>query len=192
MSTHLDAPSLVFGTPKPSGTYSPIEDPSLQPSDAVDLFNKFVSGFFEPFQDLSSVSTAALIQRKSLANVSANPKYTPVSSRMTEGVLDGVTYPAVMMCNPMPFSDQVTLEVHRPNCHRAFFNTKGHWKHVDVLVLWADMSFLHCPWGAKYLQGLLDRPFQEGEQRRRVRIAKIEYANHFVSAYGINYWPWYD
>lgn len=101
---------------------------------------------------------------------------------MTREEIETTAYPSIISRNPTPYTRTAILGVYRPNAHRAMFDTKGAWPKVKVLLLWADMSILYCPWGAKVLSDALAEPAVEGMQRRDVEIMRLEEANHFVSA----------
>lgn len=159
--------------------YTPYEDPTLAPAEVGQRFVPWVSGFFEPVHGLASVTPGLLRERKNMKDVSADRKYLPTSERMTLEELLSVASPAVLpRVAPILALKQ---EVYQQNLRRALLDTKGLWPNVKVVMLWADMTCMYAPWGARYLSDMLATPVVEGEQRRDVQIVKLPGASHFVS-----------
>ena len=141
----------------------------------------WATGYLEPFSDLSAITAEALEHRKHRTSVSSTTTFTPTVSRMTPEELNAVIYPAAMACNPTPFDLPTGSAVYRPNLERAVFDTKGEWQSVEIIMLWADMSDVYCVWSARSMSDLLQEPVPEGQHRRKVRLVKLERANHVVS-----------
>lgn len=138
----------------------------------------WVSSYWTQFPDLSAVNESSLSTHKNMADISDDPKYAPSTSRMSEEEVDTVAYPGVAARIGTP--RHINIDTYKPLCHRALFDTKGAWKSVDAILLWADMSNIFCPWTAKGISDMLEQPVEAGEQRRHVRIVRMPQANHLV------------
>lgn len=166
--------------PIPPTTYSPLEDPNIPLSQKAHHFIPWVAGYYERTVDLSAITVPALEQLKNMTDISRDPKYLATTARMGDEDRAAVTWPSGAVRCPTPLFDSGMRASYRRNLHRAVFDTKGTWAHVKVLMLWADRSVVYCLWAAKQLSDRLNEPAEE-EQRRNVRIVKLEDANHFVS-----------
>lgn len=171
----------MIGEARPSpDAYSPIEDPAVPLAEFADRFMTWISSYFQPFTDLHAITPSALEQRKDMIETSSNPAHTPTTSRMPSADLHAATYPAVFARNPTPMPNALILQIYGQNYRQALFDTKGTWSNVSVLVLWGDMSPMYFPWAVKVMGQDLAVPTRAGEQRRSVRLQKMENATHFV------------
>ena len=171
----------MIGEARPSPeAYSPVEDPNVPPSEVAERFMAWISSYFEPLDTLQDITPTALAQREDVFALTADAKFSCTTSRMTNEELQAATYPAIFACNPTPPPTAAILQVYRDNYRRAILDTKGAWPNVDVTVLWGEMSPFYFLWAAKVMSQHLKEPVRIGEQRRNMRIVKMEKANHFV------------
>ncbi|KAI0092162.1 hypothetical protein BDY19DRAFT_990898 [Irpex rosettiformis] len=168
-----DLPSMCYGIPEPAKLYHPFRDTSLSHEETFEQMLFFVFTYFEPFEDLASVTPSSIEARKTLAEVSPEAKITKTTFSL--GELEGLTNRQV--------SDRIGLGlvewvVYAENVRRALLDTKGIWKNVKVVLGWGSMSFWSTAWGAKSVAELLEMPVPEGIQRRDVQIVRLDGANH--------------
>ncbi|KAI0700597.1 hypothetical protein BC835DRAFT_397203 [Cytidiella melzeri] len=171
----FDCPSMCYGIPEPTKTFHPFRDPTLTNEQKEARMYNFIVTYYDPFEDLASVTPTSIEQRKTLASVS--PTSRPTVTEFSPQEAAEVSSPEVARHIG---HDLLEWQVYAENVRRALLDTQGAWKNVKVVVAWADMSVWSVAWGAKCLQEILDSPADEEVQRRDVRVSCMKGANHFA------------
>ena len=105
---------------------------------------------------------------------------TPTVKRITPAEYLEVADPGVVLRSYASMR-HVKPEVFNSNMRGALFDTGGVWPNVEALSIWCNQSTSDCVWAAKVILDL-SREKDPGKIPRKLRFAKLEGANHFVSA----------
>ncbi|KAJ3553767.1 hypothetical protein NM688_g3442 [Phlebia brevispora] len=174
-----DTPYVVVGAVPPEGIYHPLSDRAVPLERRPHHFMTWVSTYYEPVDDISSMDLSVLAKRRAMHDISNAHETKPLIDRMSVEDIEDTTDPAAFYRSGMHFRN-IPREIYWSNVQRALFDTKGSFAHVDTLVLWCDMSPTISLWAAKSLHERLVSAQGEDKKARKVKLLKLEHANHFV------------
>lgn len=187
----------VLGFPPCPGLFSPIEDPSIPPSEGLAMFPEWVSGFYS--HALSPSFPASSIENsKSALKVNSLADPPPTVCTLSHQDIDATVCagPAVPAgSDGILFEAGQRLGLFEEMRKRAFSmgvgstgidarqKVKKWWKNVEIRVIWCDRSPYSMPWGIRALYNYLEDAKTTGRARDgEVNIVRMKGANHFVSS----------
>ncbi|EIM81546.1 alpha/beta-hydrolase [Stereum hirsutum FP-91666 SS1] len=195
----LDPHYHILGFPRCPGLFSPIEDPSLSPSEGLAKFPEWVSGFYShtlsPSFPISAVESSTW---NAISLAKPPPTFLTLSPQDVEVTVcaepalpegsDGVLFEAGQRLGLFEemrknvFS--AVAEVELGSCSRALDSVrekaKGWWMDVEIRVIWCDHSPFSMPWGIQELYKYLEDAKAAGIAREgEVNIVRMRGANHF-------------
>ncbi|KAI0342328.1 hypothetical protein BDW22DRAFT_185251 [Trametopsis cervina] len=172
-----DPPSMVLGKPLPPGISTVFSDPKLPPAEMPTAFFASFSLWFNPLPVPDAVNPRALQTRYEMREVSPDPRYVPISLRMSADELASVTSPEI--------APRVTMfsfladEVFAENLRRAIGDTRGAWKEVKIVMLCPDMTHTVCSFGCKLIHDLAASAPTNGTVKRDCETVQLPGRNHF-------------
>ncbi|KAI0092161.1 hypothetical protein BDY19DRAFT_990897 [Irpex rosettiformis] len=170
-----DPPSVVIGVADPPGTYSPATDLKTPPDQLTEAFIIWASTWFEPFSSLDAVNSTSIVTQKKLTDPS-DPRHLSSFERMSQEEKDATLFPDIAIrLGP----GLVSWEICDKNVRGTVLDTKGVLKNVRLNYFWGANSPWNCAWAAKVVEGLMQEPPVEGQQRREVVIEMLEDMHHF-------------
>lgn len=153
----------------------PFIDPTIPLEEKPEAFLTWVSSYYNPIPDQSSITPESMRTRQATALV-------PTLRRLSLHDFQHYVEPAVTLGSGGAFI-QSAPEIHQRNTRRTFLDADVAFPDVDILDLWCDESISLTVWSAKVIAELLQQEVTEGMRKRRVEILQIKGANHCVSTY---------
>lgn len=154
------------------GLYDPTMDPNLTPLELAATFPTWVSTYYSPVSDLSTVTPETLLLRTALT--SPPPTIEAMSKDELHSIHEPTQTPHGWVI-PGIESSVVSRNLRNATVDAPLFDG------VEIVMLWNEQSIWHCIWSTKHLYDLA----QEGKLKRLVSFVRAEGSNHFVRAFSL-------
>ncbi|KAH9158762.1 alpha/beta-hydrolase [Lactarius sanguifluus] len=161
-----DPPSLAMGYPFPVGYYTPLNDPSISPEKAMEIFPLWITGYYTHGDTLETLSLRDALDEPS-----------PTITRMSHEDLASTFH------EPPTLLDGTDTVIQKGGVDRGAFsrlrevalfapqNTEIAWPNVEFRYVWCDRSVWLMPWGIW--------SFPRTEKRiRKHSVVRMRGANH--------------
>ena len=181
----LGPPNICLGYPFPADAYNPFTHPSHAPSERANLFNLWVTGYYDhgdfpaqmeqrtPLRDppptISTMTTSDL--ESSLHTAPGQPSgsdYLLMTAGVRHGLWEALRKQALLIS---PMLSDVTDDVSSDSLG---------WDDLELRCVWCDQAPWESPWAVWSLQAELRTTEQTGKKARNVTFTKITEANQFV------------
>ncbi|CDO70847.1 hypothetical protein BN946_scf184801.g40 [Trametes cinnabarina] len=184
--THPPASALGYVLPANVAALRP--NPSASVDQLVADFAVAVSSYYPPYTMQDSMDPTPLSNSLPLHKASAkvDQKFLPTTVKMKPEVLQSLIHPPIMG-EHQRLMWALDIDILKDNLHRALldcrFNvgpepSKKVWPNLRVHLIYCDMTFRTCAWGATVVW--LEHQRADQEYRRHLELHKLERANHFV------------
>ncbi|OSC96865.1 hypothetical protein PYCCODRAFT_1399794 [Trametes coccinea BRFM310] len=176
-----DTSFICNGYPPPPDSYEPLYDETLTEPERLARFAVWVTGYYA-HGDVWADGDKALEYRNALSDPA------PTASRMTpEDLAETTSQEPQQPGGSEPLIAQVGVQ------KRGWLAMKDEgmylqkpvegasdWAHVEVVLLYCDMSIWETPWGTKVLLEELEEATKAGKSVRNVKAVRFRGANHFA------------
>ncbi|KAK7681683.1 hypothetical protein QCA50_015417 [Cerrena zonata] len=174
--------SLASGDEPAKVLYSPLRDLSLTFPERVERFSTWVSAYYQPVDDLSTLTPENAVSRSLLNDPTKPPSIQKFSQEELEKMTDyGVlerSHDSIRRIRPQIYASNLKLafgvggEIEED---LALGNTK-------VVMAWCSGSMVDSVWAAKAVYDMIRAGKVDASQRirREVSLEKLQGANHFV------------
>lgn len=192
----VSIPPIVFTSDRPKGLYWPFFDTSISLEERVQRFGPWVSSYYEPTEDISTVTLEKLGKRSPVQDLTEDAfsalSIEPWKKAMT---LDRIPPDEVTAMSSIEATARYpgTLGNLDPSVNRGILRhalglgdpllgsveTPLVWPECKVVLAWCDMTLVDCTIASATLVKLLST---EGSNvKRKVEVQRLIGANHFVS-----------
>ncbi|KAH9913819.1 Alpha/Beta hydrolase protein [Epithele typhae] len=171
----------LAGYPPPRDAYNPFADPAVVIEEQQELLMNWISGYFLHGPDFSDIDTLERRQhlpvpRPTLTTMSVETvgdvTHAPAGS---PGGADHTILQAGLMANVYPKLRERMLRLPAEKREDGKM-----WEHVEVRVVWGDMSIWESPGAVMYFKKELEDAKKRGIRMRSVTFARVRGANHLA------------
>ena len=198
-------PPIVFTPNRPKGLYWPYFDMEVSLEERLQRFGPWVSSYYDPIEDISSVTLDQLGERQVIQDLPDDRLYElGVDSWKKQTSLERIPNEELLSMSSdesaarYPGSlGKVDPEVYRGCLRRALglddslfgsFTSPLVWPDCKIVLVWCDMTLVDCTIASTTLVKLVA---DEGSKiQRKLEVEKLTRANHFVSLSILTYYAW--
>ncbi|KAH9165922.1 alpha/beta-hydrolase [Lactarius sanguifluus] len=168
-----DPPSLAMGYPFPDGYYTPLNDPSISPEKAMEIFPLWITGYYTHGDTLETLSLRDALDEPS-----------PTITRMSHEDLASTFH------EPPTLLDGTDTVIQKGGVDRGAFsrlrevalfapqNTEIAWPNVEFRYVWCDRSVWLMPWGIWSFRVEIEQARKDGKRIRKHSVVRMRGANH--------------
>lgn len=182
-------PPIVFTPNRPKGLYWPSFDESISLEERTLRFGPWVSSYYDPIENISSVTLETLGERLAIQDLREDAlralnvdlwKKVPTLQRFIPEELAALSSPESAARYFETFG-KLDISIHGQSFRRALGLDAEllTWPECKLILVWCDMTLVDCTIASSTVVQLLN---DEGPRiRRRVEVEKLAGSNHFVS-----------
>ncbi|KAH9850910.1 hypothetical protein C2E23DRAFT_266108 [Lenzites betulinus] len=164
---------LGLPSPAPPG-YHPLFDPSVAPDDRDQMFSHWVSGYYDHGDTFETLEQKTPLQSPPPTITALTPEEIAHALYLPPGVPGG--------SDELLLRTGIRLDAFKRLKDLALYLGDGEsaWPDVEVCYVSCGRSVWELPWGTWELQHEVEAANQNGVPMRRVRMVRIQEANHFA------------
>ncbi|KAF8265648.1 alpha/beta-hydrolase [Lactarius quietus] len=168
-----DPPSIAMGYPSPDGYFSPLDDPSIPPEDALKIFPLWITGYYSHGDTLETLSVRNALDEPA-----------PTATRMSPEDV------AFLVHDPPTLPDGADAIILRSDLDSGVFSrlregalfapqyAEVGWPNVEFRYVWCDSSVWMMPWGVWSFRSEIEQARKDGKRIRDHSVVRMRGANH--------------